>query len=754
MDALLEILCYYLKIDGKFVQNFYGFVYLTVPRMSSKDTHQQSVGLTSEAKNAKGSTAANEAAEVLPVASAAGQNANAAGTEEPVNSAKADVSDTNRKPASSKKNVVPKVDRSALFAAAGAGGGATAAAPASDPAPASAPATATATATAKAVVSVTGGGAAPAPAPAPAPASAPTSSKKPTQGGKVREVQPCVVPTPAIANFKSALSAETPVDPDLLKLANIAKQEAERLQDKKAAEELRMKIEAEKKRKDEAAVKHKELLAKHAATVREAEIDLEKARAKLKVPPFTPEDMDLWKSLSANPEAGEKGKSSAQSLLAAHAIILVEIEGLKKKVSELTAKKPVSAQEEVSRKKAAEAAQQKAAAEATAEAAAARTGDFNLKFGNFMTSQKGTAAHVLRKAANSAMSPQGTSVQRLCSNGMDPQALLCISASSGDEFVPLFRINAGTISLDPKWKSRFPKYDSSKASKGEETLSEEEYYKRCVMIAVFNFWRHAKTILTQKNSSRSEPLTMFQILANAANISDAYKYLERQEFVSQQRELYREQKQRETQEAAAASAKSKSSGSSNTFSELSNDASCDSKSQCAQGGSAEKEVSAPRGALLKTRGVHSDLVPKPSVAAASCRAKKGTVIQPTPEQCELLRIYFMRIYTKLGGLSTSYESFNNDIAAWGGDRADIMRILSQCGVNTNDPDAVFKFLKDYAFVERTESKIDGMKGRKKTVLRILDKDGNVLQKESAATGGAASAAGGAASADAADADDA
>ena len=25
LDALLEILCDYLKIDGKFVQNFYGF---------------------------------------------------------------------------------------------------------------------------------------------------------------------------------------------------------------------------------------------------------------------------------------------------------------------------------------------------------------------------------------------------------------------------------------------------------------------------------------------------------------------------------------------------------------------------------------------------------------------------------------------------------------------------------------------------------------------------------------------------------
>ena len=31
LDALLERLCDYLKIDGKFVQNFYGFVYSTVP---------------------------------------------------------------------------------------------------------------------------------------------------------------------------------------------------------------------------------------------------------------------------------------------------------------------------------------------------------------------------------------------------------------------------------------------------------------------------------------------------------------------------------------------------------------------------------------------------------------------------------------------------------------------------------------------------------------------------------------------------
>jgi hypothetical protein len=263
---------------------------------------------------------------------------------------------------------------------------------------------------------------------------------------------------------------------------------------------------------------------------------------------------------------------------------------------------------------------------------------------------------------------------------------------------------------------------------------------------------------------------MFQILSNAANISDAYKYLERQEFVSQQRELYRKQKQRETQEAAAAaSAKSKSSGSSNTFSELSNDASCDSKSQCAQGGSAAKEIPVSRSDSRTTRGGHSPDDPKP-VIDASCRPKKETVIKPTPDQCDLLRIYFMHIHTKFGGLSISYESFNNDIAAWGGYRAAIMEILSQCGVNKNNSEAVFKFLKDYAFVDQTESVIYGMKGRPKTVLRILDKHGNVIQKDSAATGGAASAdaadaadaaAGGAASTDAAaggaasaDADDA
>jgi hypothetical protein len=346
------------------------------------------------------------------------------------------------------------------------------------------------------------------------------------------------------------------------------------------------------------------------------------------------------------------------------------------------------------------------------------------------------------------MSPQGASVAKACSKGIDPEIMNLTSASYGEDFVPLFRTVSGTIHIVPNWKDLFPPYELSKASRDGETLSQENYYKRCVFISVFNLWKRAKSILSQMNASRPEDkrMTMFQLMSNGSNFSDELNFNTRQEFVSQQRELHREQKENEKQEAAAAaSAKFKPSGSSNSFSVLTDDASCNSKSRCARGGSNVEEVPVPRCESRTTRGGHSSHDPKPVVISAGCRPKKGETHAPTEEQRNLLRKYLVDIFTKFGGLSTSQESFYNDCSAWGGNRADMMRILSQCGVNTKESDAVFQFLKSQAFVEQTETEISGTKGRPKSVLCILDKNGNVLQKESAATGGAASAAGGAAS---------
>jgi hypothetical protein len=589
-------------------------------------------------------------------------------------------------------------------------------------------------------------------------APAPASSKKPAQGGNVKEVRPCEVIKPEEGvNFKNAVLPSLPLDSNLMQLASMAQDGAKILAQKKHAENLRL----EKERKEKEDAEHKKLVEKHAAAVKEASIACQKMKLTLSNSPFTSDELNSWKetSESLDQDVSKESKTAAQKLIDAHAALVLKLKREEEKLAELTANKPLSPQEQVSRQKEAAAAQQKAAAKATEEDTAARTDDFNKKFDNFKASQKGTPSYVFRKAANSAMSPEGASVQKLCSRGMDPSVLLCISASLGYEFVPLFRMNAGTIGLVPKWKSLFPKYDSSKASKGDETLSEEEYYKRCVMIAVFNFWKHAKTILTRKNESRSEALalTMFQILSNAANFSNIYEFKTRQDFVAQQKELYREQKEKEKQEAAAASsAKSKSSGSSNIFSALTDDASCDSKEfPCARGGGAAAEdvcsvdsdakkssTGSSRGSV-KTRGTNCPIRP-----SGEDRAKKDTTMAPIDEQEESLRRNLTVIAAKFGGLSTSRESFNNDSAAWAGHRSDIMGVLSQCGVNTTNSDSVFQFLKDHEFVQTTESEIKGANGRKKTVLRILDKDKNVVQKvadaAAAAGGSAADSTGGAA----------
>jgi hypothetical protein len=712
--------------------------------MSSKDARQQQVESISKAKNAKESPAANEAVGVLLVASAAGQNANDAGAEASVNSAQAGVSDANGKPASSKKKAGKKpgvIDADALLAAASApadastavAGGAASAAPA-----------------AKAVVAVAGGGAAPA-----TPAASATSVA--VAGG-------C-----AARSFRDAASSKPPVNTQLMELAKLARQGAELLANKESAEKLRNKEDAEKKRKAQQEAEYKKLLADHAAALKQASIALQQKIAEISDHPFSKEDIETWKSLSKNQAAPKESRTAAQGLLAAHATLLREIEGLKKKVADLKANKPLSAQEQVSRQKAAAAAQQKAAAEATAQETAAYRAKFNMKFENFMKSQETkpdgsqNSAHMFRKAVKAAMSSRGASVGKLCSDGFDPAILTCISASSGPELVPLFRMDAGTIHIVQNSKDLFPRYDASKASNDGETLSEENYYSRCVMIAGFKFWQHAKTILTRKNESRSEALTMFQILSNAANFSDVYDFKMRQDYVAQQKKQYRDQKQQENKEAAAvASVKSKPSGSSNVFAVLTDD-SCDANEvPCARCGSAAKEVcsvnsdaekssgGSGRGSV-KTRGANCPIRP-----AGEERAKKDTTMSPTDEQALSLRTYLAVIAGKFGGLSTAPESFKNDSAAWAHKRSDIMEVLSQCGVNTTNSDSVFQFLKTYGFVEQTESEISRANDRKKSVLRILHKDGNVVQKTSDAAGGAAAdatsgadAAGASADADAA-----
>ena len=804
MDALLEILCYYLKIDGKFVQKFYGFVYLTVPKMSSNENTQQPVKSTSAANEVAGVSGTNgkpksskkkSAAKSGGVGTEASVNSAQAGvsdangktesspaavagggveTKEPVNSAQAGVSDANGKtesfPDPADVKAIRRARRAALLAAASS----------PDTANATSPPPATANATADAVA---GGDSATSPPPAtaaPADAAASASvagggasattaakaySKIHAKCGNVKGVQPCAVPQPAIANFKAVVSAETPDDPALSDFVKTAKQELARLEAEKTAEEILSKKENEKREKAEQDANYKKLLEEHNKDHRKTLIKLQEVSSKLKNKPFTEEDMTQWRSLATNPKAAESGKISAQSILAAHATLLIEIESLKKKLAELNANKPLSPEQQASREQAAKEAQQNAAVKVTEQETEARKDAFNEKFDNFMASSRGSPAYLFQKAVKAAMSPQGASVVKLCFKGFDPAILTCISAKSGEAFVPLFRIDTGTISLVPNWKGLFQKYNASKASKDGESLSEEDYYNRCVMIAVFNFWKHAKTILTRKNMSRSESLTMLHLLSNASNISDEYEFKKRQEFVSQQREQYRVQKAKEKQEAeAVASTKSKPYGSSNSFSVLA-ESSCDNQVLRPSAGGAAAVVSAADvvsaavdpgavdpadgGAAPVEEGFGDRIDPQTGLkirgsrrhgpVPQSDRPKKGVITSPTNEQKMLLFALLAQIGKSFGGLSTTPESFNNDSAAWGGNRSQIIEVLRYLGVNTTKQEAVFQFFWDNKFMKKEKTQIRSSNGKDKTVHLILDKDQNVVQKTSAAsaTGGAA-----------------
>jgi len=444
--------------------------------------------------------------------------------------------------------------------------------------------------------------------------------------------------------------------------------------------------------------------------------------------------------------------------------------------------KPLSPEEQELRQKQTFAVQQNAKSEADEETRIVQINKFNGSLEKFMNLQKSNTdgrpnlCYTFGKTCQCAMTGQGTSVSRICYDGMDPYIFLEMSATSGTTFTPIFRIDGGNVSLVPKWKGLFPPYDSSKASKDETTLTNGEYYNRCVMVAAFKFWNHAKTILTQKNNSRDKPLTMHQLMLNAANFSDSHKFKTQHEFVSQQAKLFRE-KQEMAKHEASASVKTFP-VSSNSFAALTEEtcavinvpfARCGGGPAKASrvppalggGGSAEasevpsarcgsgpveevpsardgdgaaENVLCTRNTQKKTSGPSCQIVP-----VSEARPQKDVTQAPTTDQANQLRTYLTKIGSQFGGLSTATESFTNDTAAWSGERRPIMFILSDCGVKTS-AESVFRYLKEHAFLGQHEISIKKSNSGSKMVLPVLDKDGNVVQKESksvdAATGGA------------------
>lgn len=518
------------------------------------------------------------------------------------------------------------------------------------------------------------------------------------------------------------------VDPMLISLAEKVKLENARLLEAEKQDAENKRRHEENERKQNADADHQRKIREHQIMFRDASVSLQQCEAKLKVSPFTKTDLEIWKSVSQNDKSDPQLRLDAQGLLAAHAALILEIQRLTKNLKDIEKNKPLSQEEKSSREKVASVAQQKEACEADEEAVQARVDKFNASFEKFQLSQKKPGKvnpmFNFRKACVDAMSPRGTSFLKLCSHGIDPAIFPRISAISGDTLKPLFCEISSSITLVHNWKSLFPMYNQSKASKDGMTLSQEEYYNRCVMVAAFRFWQNGNRILLLLNQKpRDKPLMMYQLLSNAANFSDMFDFKTRQDFVSQQATLFREQKEREKLEADA-SAKPSSSGSSNTFALLEPDV------PCARGGGSEV-VSCMR-AGSSSNGVCTQL----KTRGGSCKVPQSTEERPlqvgperpTAEQSDELRKLLTIIGQTRGGIDQSHVAFNNNDVTWCDGRGRIMEILTVLKVKVLDKDAVFKYLKDFGF---TGEVIDVKKGSgkgMKQVISILDKDGSVVQK--------------------------
>ena len=556
-------------------------------------------------------------------------------------------------------------------------------------------------------------------------------------------------------SYKQAAStcSQVEVNPHLTKLAILARSEIDRLCQADAQEAEKNRKVAEKKLTEDANETLKQLLAKHKVSHTAASIALQQANAQLTVSPFTTADLATWRRLASNEKANEESRAAAEGILAAHGLHLLEIQRLARNLKEIEKTKPLSPQEQALRQKKTLAVQQKAESEAKAEKKTANVESFNKGFDEFLNSQKTKAngkpntGYMFRKTCQRAMTGPGTSVPIICEHGMDPAILTQISATSGPTFTPIFRIDGGNVMRVPKWKGLFPPYNPSKASKDGTTLTESDYYERCVMVAIFKFWNHAKTVLSDKNKSREKLITMLQLLGNAANFSDSHKFKTRHEFVSEQAAMFREKQETAKQEASA-SAKCVASISSNSFAELAEETcnvpfarggGCPAKAEavsCTRGGNfADNDVSSERGNQLKTRGSSSQVTPVSEV-----RPKRGVTIPPTSEQTNKLHRSFAMIGENYGGLSIGPESWLNDKAVWNEQRVPIMATLSECGVKVSSSQDVIAYLKEHAFLGQDEISIKKSNSGLKTVLPVLDKDGKVVQKASksvdSATGGA------------------
>ena len=172
-----------------------------------------------------------------------------------------------------------------------------------------------------------------------------------------------------------------------------------------------------------------------------------------------------------------------------------------------------------------------------------------------------------------------------------------------------------------------------------------------------------------------------------------------------------------------------------------NDSSCDLQViQCARGGGNT------RGGLRARGGnSNSDHVSVVSDIQSHESLKTGLTLNlissPTAEQAVQIQEALSKIASSLGGLSNTTEAFKNDAASWGGRRSQITTVLAMCGVNVENQTAVFHFLKSHGFIGNNEIEVKTSNGKKKTVLPVLDKDGNVVQKTpkqvSSASGGSA-----------------